>query len=94
MEKEQTEVCPFCRGDAVHSRDWVILDFPHFLKPWGSALRMDEKMVPWWCTNCGNITFRLKETKKVLAEYKTRWDKGKVVKQKKGMSPVAAETTW
>jgi len=92
MKKKQTVVCPYCRGKAIRSRDWVILDFPHFLKPWGSALKMDEKMVPWWCTNCGNITFRLKESEKVLEEYKSCWGKVKDSDEKKEIYHIVKNT--
>ena len=64
--KERFELtCTRCGGKLLRSRDWVVTGYPYWMRPWGSALKMSEVIIPYACLDCGRVEYILRDIHKI-----------------------------
>ena len=62
--------CPYCGGQMLKSRKSVLQGIHvYWQKPWGSALKMDEAVVPLACVKCGGVILALRDSHRVFREW-------------------------
>ena len=63
--------CPYCGEQVLESRKTLLHgDNIYWQKPWGLALKMDEAVVTMACMECGGVSFKLRDSPRVLREYR------------------------